>query len=112
MFSREAVIRLLASGCKCYSNDAPDDMVLGMCLNALRVPVTHSPLFHQVNMHTVEIEKPEDNFPVFLSLNVVNILQYVMNLSILPAAHRRPAALCPVIKRDKKCRRRGRHPAT
>jgi len=48
VFSREAVVRLLASGCKCYSNDAPDDMVLGMCLNALGLPVTHSPLFHQV----------------------------------------------------------------
>lgn len=48
VFSREAVTRLLASGCRCYSNDAPDDMVLGMCLNALGLPVTHSPLFHQV----------------------------------------------------------------
>jgi len=53
VFSREAVVQLLASGCKCYSNDAPDDMVLGMCLNALRVPVTHSPLFHQVHAHIV-----------------------------------------------------------
>lgn len=42
------MVRLLDSGCKCYSNDAPDDMVLGMCLNALGLPVTHSPLFHQV----------------------------------------------------------------
>lgn len=48
VFSREAVARLLDSGCRCYSNDAPDDMVLGMCLNALGLPVTHSPLFHQV----------------------------------------------------------------
>lgn len=48
VFSREAVVQLLNSGCKCYSNDAPDDMVLGMCLNALRLPATHSPLFHQV----------------------------------------------------------------
>ena len=52
VFSRETVVRLLASGCKCYSNDAPDDMVLGMCLNALKLPVTHSPLFHQVATHT------------------------------------------------------------
>lgn len=48
VFSRAAVVRLLASDCKCYSNDAPDDMVLGMCLNALGLPVTHSSLFHQV----------------------------------------------------------------
>nr|XP_055052845.1 beta 3-glucosyltransferase a isoform X1 [Misgurnus anguillicaudatus] len=59
VFSREAVIQLLASGCKCYSNDAPDDMVLGMCLNALRVPVTHSPLFHQA--------RPEDYAKEFLA---------------------------------------------
>ncbi|XP_012707928.3 beta 3-glucosyltransferase a [Fundulus heteroclitus] len=52
VFSREAVVRLLNSGCKCYSNDAPDDMVLGMCLNALGLPITHSPLFHQA--------RPED----------------------------------------------------
>ncbi|XP_059370141.1 beta-1,3-glucosyltransferase-like isoform X3 [Carassius carassius] len=59
VFSREAVVQLLASGCKCYSNDAPDDMVLGMCLNALRVPVTHSPLFHQA--------RPEDYAKDFLA---------------------------------------------
>nr|XP_054598440.1 beta 3-glucosyltransferase a isoform X2 [Nothobranchius furzeri] len=47
VFSREAVVRILNSGCKCYSDDAPDDMVLGMCLNALGLPITHSPLFHQ-----------------------------------------------------------------
>ncbi|XP_069748627.1 beta 3-glucosyltransferase a isoform X2 [Narcine bancroftii] len=47
IFSREAVKQLLKSGCNCYSNDAPDDMVLGMCFNNLGIPVTHSPLFHQ-----------------------------------------------------------------
>ncbi|XP_077396939.1 beta 3-glucosyltransferase a isoform X1 [Festucalex cinctus] len=52
VFSREAVEQLLQSGCKCYSDDAPDDMVLGMCLNALGIPATHSPLFHQA--------RPED----------------------------------------------------
>lgn len=59
VFSREAVRRLLASGCKCYSNDAPDDMVVGMCLNALQIPVTHSPLFHQA--------RPEDYARDFLA---------------------------------------------
>ncbi|GAA6086055.1 beta 3-glucosyltransferase a isoform X1 [Tachysurus ichikawai] len=59
VFSREAVLRLLASGCKCYSNDAPDDMVLGMCFNSLRLPVTHSPLFHQA--------RPEDYARDFLA---------------------------------------------
>ncbi|XP_044297489.1 beta-1,3-glucosyltransferase isoform X1 [Varanus komodoensis] len=47
VFSREAVQRLLASKCRCYSNDAPDDMVIGMCFSGLGIPVTHSPLFHQ-----------------------------------------------------------------
>ncbi|XP_006879696.1 PREDICTED: beta-1,3-glucosyltransferase [Elephantulus edwardii] len=47
VFSREAVRRLLASQCRCYSDDAPDDMVLGMCFSGLGVPATHSPLFHQ-----------------------------------------------------------------
>ncbi|KAK3531160.1 hypothetical protein QTP70_013256 [Hemibagrus guttatus] len=59
VFSREAVLRLLVSGCKCYSNDAPDDMVLGMCFNSLRLPVTHSPLFHQA--------RPEDYARDFLA---------------------------------------------
>ncbi|XP_078259166.1 beta 3-glucosyltransferase a isoform X2 [Rhinoraja longicauda] len=47
VFSREAVKRLLHRGCSCYSDDAPDDMVLGMCFSGLGIPVTHSPLFHQ-----------------------------------------------------------------
>ncbi|XP_056230820.1 beta 3-glucosyltransferase a isoform X1 [Seriola aureovittata] len=62
VFSREAVVQLLDSGCKCYSNDAPDDMVLGMCLNALGLPVTHSPLFHQA--------RPEDYARDFLAHQV------------------------------------------
>ncbi|XP_028321475.1 beta 3-glucosyltransferase a [Gouania willdenowi] len=62
VFSREAVLQLLDSGCKCYSNDAPDDMVLGMCLNALNLPVTHSPLFHQA--------RPEDYSKDFLAHQV------------------------------------------
>ncbi|KAM9443061.1 beta-1,3-glucosyltransferase-like isoform 4-T4 [Salvelinus alpinus] len=62
VFSRAAVVRLLASDCKCYSNDAPDDMVLGMCLNALGLPVTHSSLFHQA--------RPEDYSRDFLAHQV------------------------------------------
>jgi len=34
--------------CQCYAIDAPDDMVLGMCLKALNATVVHSPVFHQV----------------------------------------------------------------
>ncbi|XP_029767841.1 beta-1,3-glucosyltransferase [Terrapene carolina triunguis] len=47
VFSREAIQKLLASKCHCYSNDAPDDMVLGMCFSGLGIPITHCPLFHQ-----------------------------------------------------------------
>ncbi|XP_018548098.1 beta-1,3-glucosyltransferase isoform X2 [Lates calcarifer] len=47
VLSRPAVSRLISSGCSCYSDDAPDDMVLGRCFTSLRVPITHSPLFHQ-----------------------------------------------------------------
>ncbi|XP_076024827.1 beta-1,3-glucosyltransferase [Genypterus blacodes] len=47
VLSRAAVSTLVSSGCSCYSDDAPDDMVVGMCLTSLGVPVTHSPLFHQ-----------------------------------------------------------------
>ncbi|XP_053564442.1 beta-1,3-glucosyltransferase [Bombina bombina] len=47
VFSRGTVKKLLKSKCRCYSNDAPDDMVLGMCSSGLGIPVIHSPLFHQ-----------------------------------------------------------------
>lgn len=56
VFSREAIRRLLASNCRCYSNDAPDDMVLGMCFSGLGIPVTHSPLFHQAR----PVDYPKD----------------------------------------------------
>ncbi|XP_048197510.1 beta-1,3-glucosyltransferase isoform X1 [Perognathus longimembris pacificus] len=56
VFSREAIRRLLASKCRCYSNDAPDDMVLGMCFSGLDIPVTHSPLFHQAR----PVDYPKD----------------------------------------------------
>ncbi|XP_077578452.1 beta 3-glucosyltransferase a [Stigmatopora nigra] len=63
-FSRETVTRLLASGCKCYSDDAPDDMVLGMCLNALRIPATHSPLFHQARPEDYAAELLAHQLPI------------------------------------------------
>ncbi|KAL6098724.1 b3glct [Pungitius sinensis] len=47
VLSRPAVSMLVSSGCRCYDDDAPDDMVLGRCLTSLGVPITHSPLFHQ-----------------------------------------------------------------
>ncbi|XP_023197573.1 beta-1,3-glucosyltransferase-like isoform X1 [Xiphophorus maculatus] len=47
VLSRTAVSMLLSSGCSCYSDDAPDDMVLGRCFTSIGVPITHSSLFHQ-----------------------------------------------------------------
>uniref|UniRef100_A0A8C5DTW3 Beta-1,3-glucosyltransferase-like n=1 Tax=Gouania willdenowi TaxID=441366 RepID=A0A8C5DTW3_GOUWI len=47
VLSRPAVSKLLSSGCGCFSDDAPDDMVLGRCFTSLRIPITNSPLFHQ-----------------------------------------------------------------
>ncbi|XP_030010995.1 beta-1,3-glucosyltransferase [Sphaeramia orbicularis] len=47
VLSRAAVSRIISGGCSCYTDDAPDDMVLGMCLKTLSIPITHSPLFHQ-----------------------------------------------------------------
>ncbi|XP_056417846.1 beta-1,3-glucosyltransferase isoform X2 [Hyla sarda] len=47
VFSRAAVKEFIDSKCRCYSNDAPDDMVLGMCASGLGISVTHNPLFHQ-----------------------------------------------------------------
>ncbi|XP_026183308.1 beta-1,3-glucosyltransferase isoform X3 [Mastacembelus armatus] len=60
VLNRVAVSRLLSSGCSCYSDDAPDDMVLGRCFTLLGVPITHSPLFHQA--------QPDDYSNALISL--------------------------------------------
>ncbi|XP_022052751.2 beta-1,3-glucosyltransferase isoform X1 [Acanthochromis polyacanthus] len=60
VLSRTAVSRLLSSGCSCYSDDAPDDMVIGRCFTSLGVPITHSPLFHQA--------RPDDYPETLISL--------------------------------------------
>lgn len=60
VLSRVAVSRLVSSGCSCYSDDAPDDMVLGRCFTSLGVPITHSPLFHQA--------RPDDYSETLISL--------------------------------------------
>ncbi|BFZ18317.1 hypothetical protein BsWGS_21356 [Bradybaena similaris] len=46
VFSVPAV-KLLAEKCKCYKDDAPDDMTLGMFFKSFGVPLTHSRFFHQ-----------------------------------------------------------------
>ncbi|XP_019952583.1 beta-1,3-glucosyltransferase isoform X2 [Paralichthys olivaceus] len=60
VLSRPAVFRLVSSGCRCYTDDAPDDMVLGRCFTSLGIPITHSPLFHQA--------RPDDYNDTLISL--------------------------------------------
>jgi len=36
--------------CYCSAPDAPDDMMIGVCLKYLHINITHSPLFHQVGL--------------------------------------------------------------
>lgn len=65
--------RLLSSSCGCYSDDAPDDMVLGRCFTTLGVPITHSPLFHQVESNArvlVTVNSSLDDV-VFIFMRVV-----------------------------------------
>lgn len=45
-----ALVHKLSTICQCYAPDAPDDMVLGMCLKAINSTVVHSPVFHQVSL--------------------------------------------------------------
>ncbi|XP_064620646.1 beta-1,3-glucosyltransferase-like [Lineus longissimus] len=60
VFSRAAVKLLMGSGgFRCPSNDSPDDMLLGMALQELGIPATHSPLFHQA--------RPDDYSTGYLS---------------------------------------------
>ncbi|XP_015918993.1 beta-1,3-glucosyltransferase [Parasteatoda tepidariorum] len=40
-------VKLLVRSCFCPSINSPDDMILGLCLKNLNIPITHSPLFHQ-----------------------------------------------------------------
>ena len=42
------VVQKLVDECKCPSNDSPDDMILGVCLKRLAIPITHVPYIHQV----------------------------------------------------------------
>lgn len=44
-----AALRMLidSRSCHCAADDSPDDMTFGLCLKHLKIPVTHSPLFHQ-----------------------------------------------------------------
>uniref|UniRef100_UPI0037E83D4B beta-1,3-glucosyltransferase n=1 Tax=Semicossyphus pulcher TaxID=241346 RepID=UPI0037E83D4B len=76
VLSRVAVSRLLSSGCGCFSDDAPDDMVLGRCFSSLGVPITHSPLFHQA--------RPED-YPEIL-ISTLHAISFHKHWNIDPMA--------------------------
>ncbi|KAH9491498.1 Beta-1,3-glucosyltransferase [Bulinus truncatus] len=59
MVFSQSVVKVLSSNCRCYTDDSPDDMTLGMCLKSAGVPVTHSRFFHQA--------RPDDYSRDFLS---------------------------------------------
>lgn len=57
VFSRKLVEKL-SDTCVCPSISAPDDMILGRCLQDLEVAITHSHLFHQVsNFHIMSLQQ-------------------------------------------------------
>lgn len=41
------VVQRLVDECRCPGNDSPDDMILGMCLKRMEIPITHVPYIHQ-----------------------------------------------------------------
>uniref|UniRef100_A0A673MEA1 Beta 3-glucosyltransferase b n=1 Tax=Sinocyclocheilus rhinocerous TaxID=307959 RepID=A0A673MEA1_9TELE len=77
VFSRVAVQNILAGGCSCRSLDAPDDMVIGMCLTTLGLQVTHSPLFHQVaNVKELLGRQSPISFHKHWNINPVAVYQH------------------------------------
>ncbi|KAG1714676.1 Beta-1,3-glucosyltransferase [Nymphon striatum] len=50
--------------CKCPNNDSPDDMILGMCLKRLNLPVTHSAAFHQARPNDYSHEYLASHLPL------------------------------------------------
>jgi len=59
MVLSQPAIEQLVQDCRCASDEAPDDMTLGMCLGRINVPCTHSRFFHQA--------RPNDYSPQFLA---------------------------------------------
>ncbi|XP_030555941.1 beta-1,3-glucosyltransferase [Drosophila novamexicana] len=55
------LVRLMVEHCSCPAASAPDDMILGYCLQALGVPAVHVPGLHQA--------RPQDYAPELLQLN-------------------------------------------
>ncbi|XP_034472167.1 beta-1,3-glucosyltransferase [Drosophila innubila] len=55
------LVRLIVEQCSCPAANAPDDMILGYCLQALGVPALHASGLHQA--------RPQDYAPELLHLN-------------------------------------------
>ncbi|KAL7740663.1 hypothetical protein ACLKA6_000036 [Drosophila palustris] len=55
------LLRLIVEHCSCPAASAPDDMILGYCLQALGVPALHASGLHQA--------RPQDYAPELLHLN-------------------------------------------
>ncbi|XP_043106432.1 beta-1,3-glucosyltransferase isoform X3 [Puntigrus tetrazona] len=93
VFSRVAVQNILAGGCGCRISDAPDDMVLGMCLTTLGLPVTHSPLFHQARPHDyvkeLLVRQSPISFHKHWNINPVAVYQHWL----AEPNHNRPGSL-------------------
>ena len=49
------VVQRLVDECRCPGNDSPDDMILGMCLKRMEIPITHVPYIHQVMLAVLVI---------------------------------------------------------
>lgn len=41
------VVQRLVDECHCHANDSPDDMIIGMCLKRMEIPISHVPYIHQ-----------------------------------------------------------------
>ena len=46
IFNRQAVQQII-SNCQCPSADSPDDMILGLCMKRIQIPLIHIPQLHQ-----------------------------------------------------------------
>ncbi|XP_013785221.1 beta-1,3-glucosyltransferase-like [Limulus polyphemus] len=57
VFSLPAIKKIVNSPlCDCPTDDAPDDMILGQCLQFLNIPVTHTLQFHQARPSDYSVE--------------------------------------------------------
>lgn len=70
--------------------DAPDDMVLGMCFSGLGIPITHSPLFHQVRELFLLVFKM---YFILLSIHVKQYLQILQTRSMCNSDNQYAAAI-------------------